>query len=103
MQNIILPEHRYNDALEQLGLVTLAARQNFSDKLFKNIVNDPSNKLHQLLPLVNSSEIYLRGRRMFQIPNLKTSRFKNDFINCNSCKYIFLILLIDCTFNYCAN
>ena len=83
---IILPEHRYNDALEQLGLVSLAARrQNLTDKLFKNIVDDPNNKLHDLLPPVKFSEICLRGRRMFQIPNFKTNRFENDFINCNSC------------------
>jgi hypothetical protein len=55
-----------------LGLATLAARrQNLANKLFKNIVNDPENKLHGLLPPVNFSEICLRERRMFQIPNFK--------------------------------
>ena len=72
-----------------MGLVTLAARrQILTNKLFKNIVNDPDDKLHDLLPPVNSSETYLRGRRMSQIPPFKTNRFKNDFINCNSCKYV---------------
>ncbi len=86
---IILPDHRYNEAMDQLGLVTLAARrQILTNKLFKTIVNDPDNKLYDLLPPVNSSEIYLRGRRMFQIPSFKTNRFRNDFINCNSCKYV---------------
>jgi hypothetical protein len=33
---IILPDHRYNEALDQLGLATLAARrQNLTSKLFK--------------------------------------------------------------------
>ncbi len=86
---IILPDHRYNEAMDQLGLVTLAARrQILTNKLFKTIVNDPDNKLYDLLPPVNSSETYLRGRRMFQIPSFKTNRFRNDFINCNSCKCV---------------
>jgi hypothetical protein len=47
---IILPDHPYNEALDQLGLATLAARrQNLTNKLFKNIVNDPEKKLHDLL------------------------------------------------------
>ena len=25
---------------------------------------------------------------MFQTPPFKTNRFKNDFINCNLCKYV---------------
>jgi hypothetical protein len=38
-----------------MGLVTLAARrQILTNKLFKNIVNDPDDKLHDLLPPVNS-------------------------------------------------
>jgi hypothetical protein len=64
--------------------VNWVSLQNLTNKLFENIVNDPENKLHDLLPPVNSSEICLRGRRMFQIPNFKTNRFKNDFINCNA-------------------
>jgi hypothetical protein len=48
---IVLPDHPYNEAeLDQLGVTTLAARrQNLTNKLFKNIVNDPENKLHELL------------------------------------------------------
>jgi hypothetical protein len=70
---IVLPDHPYNEAeLDQLGLTTLAARrQNLTNKLFKNIVNDPENKLYELVPPVNSLEICLRRRRMFQIPNLR--------------------------------
>jgi hypothetical protein len=86
---IILPDYRYNEAMDQLGLVTLAARGQFlTNKLFKNIVSDPNNKLYDLLPPANSSETNLRGRRIFQVPSFKTNRFKNDFINCNSCKYV---------------
>jgi hypothetical protein len=45
--------------MDQLGLVTLAARrQILTNKLFKTIVNDPDNKLYDLLPPVNSSETY---------------------------------------------
>ena len=73
--------------MDQLGLITLAARQILTNKLFKTIVNDPDNKLCDLLLPVNSSEIYLQGR-MFQIPSFKTNRFRNDSINCNSYKYV---------------
>ena len=87
---IILPECRYNEALDQLGLVTLSARrQDATNKLFKTTVNDSSNKLHDLLPPVNSSEFHLRGLRMFKTFNFRTNRFnKNDFITCNSCNYV---------------
>ena len=87
---IILLECRYNEALDQLGLVTLSARrQDATNKLFKTIVNDSSNKLHDLLPPVNSSEFHLRGLRMFKTFNFRTNRFnKNDFITCNSCNYV---------------
>jgi hypothetical protein len=55
-----------------------ARRQNLqyiTNKLFKNIVNDAENKLHDFLPPVNSSEICLRGRIMFQISNFKILKF----------------------------
>ena len=55
---------------------------------FETIVNDPENKLYNLLPPVNSSELCLRERRKFQIANFKTKRFKNDFIICNSSKFL---------------
>jgi hypothetical protein len=47
---VTLPAHRYNEALDQMGLATLATRrQNLTNTLFKNIVNDSENKLHNLL------------------------------------------------------
>jgi hypothetical protein len=65
---VTLPDHRYNEALDQMGLVTLATRrQNLTNTLFKNIVNDSENKLHNLLLPVNPSEISLRGRRIFKL------------------------------------
>jgi hypothetical protein len=48
--SVTLPAHRYNEALDQMGLATLATRrQNLTNTLFKNIVNDSGNKLHNLL------------------------------------------------------
>ncbi|XP_028410634.1 uncharacterized protein LOC114533324 [Dendronephthya gigantea] len=86
---IILPEHSYEDALNQLGLLSLFdRRQNLTDKLFRQIVNDPQDKLHHLLPALNLSEASLREKRIFQVPNCRTIRFKNDFINFNSSKYV---------------
>ena len=67
---IMLPDHRYNEALDQLATFT-ARRQALTKKRFSHIVNYNDNKLHGLLPPVNSSEIYLRGRRLFQNPYFK--------------------------------
>jgi hypothetical protein len=77
------------NALGELGLTSLDdRRQNLTNKLFKTIINDPQNKIHHLLPTLNQSEVSLRVRRKFLLPNFKTIRCKNDFINCNSSKYI---------------
>ena len=102
---IILPGHSYENALNELSLTSLTdRRQNLTNKLFKTIVNDPQNKLHHLLPTLNHSEVSLRVRRKFLVPNFKTIRCKNDlstvipvniyriyvkYLMCfNPCKYI---------------
>ena len=82
---IILPEHGYKDSLNVLNIPQLTdRRQNLTAKLFEKIVNDTNDKLHCLLPPSNASEVFLRGRRKFQLPHWRTIRFRNDFINANS-------------------
>jgi hypothetical protein len=86
---IILPGHSYENAFNELSLTSLAnRRQNLTNKFFKTIVNEHKNKLYHLLPTLNHSEVSLRVRRQFLVPNFKTIRCNNDFINCNSSKYI---------------
>ena len=82
---IILPGHGYKESLNVLNISQLTdRRQNLPTKLFKKVVNDTNDKLHCLLPPSNASEVFLRGRRKFQLPHWRTIRFRNDFINANS-------------------
>ena len=48
-------------------------RQRTCDKLFKEIMEDPNNKLHPLLPELNTDAAYsLRGlRELLNIPNTR--------------------------------
>ena len=84
---IIYPSASYQEALAPAGLAPFALRrQQLTDKLFKQISNDKTHKLHKLLPAVNSSSVNLRNKRKFKIPIVKTERFKNSFIISNSIK-----------------
>lgn len=86
---IIHPELGYEDALKELKLLPLSVRRdNLTSKFFSAIVNDPNNKLHNLLPPLNPCNVILREKRKFLAPNYKTVRFKNDFITFNSSKYL---------------
>jgi hypothetical protein len=79
----------FENAINELSLTSLAnRRQNLTNKFFKTIVNEPQNKLYHILPTLNHSEVSLSVRRQFLVPNFKTIRCNNDFINCNSSKYI---------------
>ena len=81
---IIYPDFSYNEALNALDLTTLfERRQILNDRLFKEIVEDSSHKLNNLLPSRNSCTANLRKRRLFQLPICKTNRFKNTFIPYN--------------------
>ena len=75
-------ELSYNDKLTFSSLSSLANRRQISSqKLFKNIVNDPSHKLHCLLPAFNVNTRYsLRHKRLFIEPRYKTERFRKSFI-----------------------
>ena len=48
---IIFPLCSYNEALVESGLTKLSERrQELVDKLFKNVLQNEQNKLHELLP-----------------------------------------------------
>ena len=81
---IIFPHIPYCDALEQAGLDSLYSRRDtLTKKLFNDIVQNTSHKLHALLPEENGSSMNLRRKNMFNYPVCKTNRFQNSFIMAN--------------------
>ena len=83
---IIFPLLSYNEALVESGLTKLSdRRQELVDKLFKNVLQNEQNKLHELLPARNTCTFNLRNMRKFK-PASKTNRFRNSFITFNALK-----------------
>ena len=60
-------------------------RQELVDKLFKEVVQNKENKLHGLLPALNTSRSNLTKTRKFG-PVFKTNRFRHGFITSNALK-----------------
>ena len=83
---IIFPLCSYNEALAESGLTKLSERrQELVDKLFKNVLQNEQNKLHELLPGRNTCTFNLRNMRKFK-PAFKTNRFRTSFITFNALK-----------------
>ena len=81
---IIFPLCSYNEALVESGLTKLSdRRQELVDKLFKNVLQNEQNKLHELLPARNTCTFNLRNMRKFK-PAFKTNRFRSSFITFNA-------------------
>ena len=73
---IIFPHTPYCEALEQAGLASLYSRRDIlTKKLFNDIVQNTSHKLHALLPEENRSGMKLRRKSKFNYPVCKTNRF----------------------------
>ena len=84
--HIIFPLCSYNEALVESGLSKLSdRRQELVDKLFKNVLQNEQNKLHELLPARNTCTFNLRNMRKFK-PAFKTNRFRSSFITFNALK-----------------
>ena len=78
--SIIFPLCSYNEALVESGLTKLSdRRQDLVDKLFKNVLQNEQNKLHELLPARNTCTFNLRNMGKFK-PAFKTNRFRSSFI-----------------------
>ena len=60
-------------------------RQELVDKLFKNVLQNEQNKLHELLPARNTCTFNLRNMWKFK-PAFKTNRFRSSFITFNALK-----------------
>ena len=78
---IIYPSIPYDEALTTAEIIPLfQRRQEITDKLFQQILNDDTHKLHKLLPTVNNTSLKLRKKCTFILPRVKTDRFKKSFI-----------------------
>ena len=84
---IIYPTESYEDALLLSGLTSLfLRRQQITNKVFLNIMNDDAHKLHELLPAKNNISLNLRKKTKFINQRVKTNRYRNSFIISNSIK-----------------
>ena len=85
---IIYPDLSYAEALVAAGITSLyERRQVLSETLFDRIMEDPSHKLHGLLPPRNESTYCTQSRRYFELPICKTHRFRKTFIMNHSFNY----------------
>ena len=79
---MLYPEERYGDALKLTGLQSLADRR---DRLcrepFNSVSINNNHKLADVLPPLNSNNINHRSTSKYDLPVLKTNRFKDSFIN----------------------
>jgi len=87
--SIILPRLTYSLACIELGIKPISDHhKELCSKLFNSIVNNSNHKLHSLLPPKNNPKYHLRNQRVFNVPNFKTKRTKNTFINKLASSYI---------------
>ena len=78
----IFPRVPYCEALELAQIEAIRDRQNhLTKKLFQSVVNDPSNKLHALLPTRCNVGYNLRRERRFAQPFFRTKRFADSLVN----------------------
>ena len=75
---IIFPTMTYDQALSNNNISTLATRRLLLAKRFFDNVTKYSNPVHNLLHLNTSRR--LRSTAKFEIPKVKTDRYKNSFI-----------------------
>lgn len=78
--DIIYPDVRYTDALQQAALDTLAVRREAACKSFFEAMKQPEHKLHQLLPPARESRYEMRHTSRFSVPRCRTDRFMNTLI-----------------------
>ena len=76
----IRPLDSYHKAFEYTQLENLSERRkDICFKLFKDMEN-PSHRLHCLLPDIHENPYHLRNTRKYQLPKCKTNRYKNSFV-----------------------
>ena len=66
-------------------LALICSLRIYGTVLFKNVLQNEQNKLHELLPARNTCTFNLRNMRKFK-PAFKTNRFRSSFITFNALK-----------------
>ena len=85
---IIFPDLKYEDALVRAGVVSLfLRRKTICEKLFDQMCDETSHKLHSLVPRRHKTGYSLRNNNCLSIPKHRTSRFANSFIMAGSKAY----------------
>ena len=78
---IIMPDASYDLAMQIADIHTLADRRvQLCKTLFIEIQN-PSHRLHHLLPKARENSHTLRSSQTYEPPNFKTDRTRASFIN----------------------
>ena len=87
----IFPGASYNDALSFAGINCMRVHhEQITNHLFQSVVNNPSNKIHNLLSKKCSNPAYnLRRHKVFDLHKTKTKRFADTFINKSSSMAIY--------------
>ena len=83
----IFPGVSYKDALSVAGIDCMRIHQKqITNPLFKLVVNNPSNKIYELVPKKCNGLTYnLRIiRKIYDLHKTKTTRFADTFINKSS-------------------
>ena len=79
--SIIFPGISYSERLERANLTTLHERRRQAcGKVFREISNNPTHKLFNLLPMRDELTYDLRNKRNFKLPTVRTNRFLRSFI-----------------------
>lgn len=76
--SIIFPYYAYKEALEIVWIPTIEVYYMYNEaicnKLFKEILQDKSNRLNSLLPSLNNQGYSLRCKRLFLVPKYVQDR-----------------------------
>ena len=78
--DITYPDIPYNEALAKTSIQTLAERREKRCQNFFKDIQDPSHKLHYLLPPVRDSTKTI-SKLKYNLPQVRTNRLKQSPIN----------------------
>jgi len=79
--SMAFPLLAYDDALIEAGIPTLSERREELCKRLFTTAQDPTHKLHPLLPTERTITHNQRNAYKYPLPRVKTNRFKDTFMN----------------------
>lgn len=77
---IITPSMSYQEALVTSKLPTLEERRSKITQTFFQNMQNPSHKLHYMLPKPQTKTYYTRSASKYPLPKCYTERYKNSFV-----------------------